>query len=88
MRLKIHFSEGQRFSPQFSDTDQIIKLDFGEHVGGIVDYWKGEYVFTPSLDGQEYATKGKTMSDNLVIDPIPYAEVSNPRGGYTVNIGG
>lgn len=88
MRIKIHFSEGQRFSPQFIDTDQLIKLDFGEYSGGIVDYWEGAYVFIPRINGQEYPTKGKTMAENMTIDAIPYSEVGNLSGGFTVNIGG
>jgi hypothetical protein len=32
-------------------------------------------------------TKDKVLTDNMVIEKIPYAETTNDAGGYTVIIG-
>lgn len=89
MRIKIKFSEGQRFSVLFNDNEQKIPLNFGEFI--VIhdyDWYDGEYVITPKIDEQLFITKNKTMKEDLVCNAIPYVEVSNPYGGYTVNIGG
>lgn len=90
MRIKVTFSEGQRFTPQFTDTDQQIVFKFGEFyeitVGG--DWWDGAYEITPRTTEQVLPVKNKTMRHDLTCNSIPYTEVSNPSGGYTANIGG
>lgn len=37
--------------------------------------------------GQALPTEGKKMVHDLVVDPVPIHEVSNPMGGITVTIG-
>lgn len=32
-------------------------------------------------------TKGKIMSDNIVVNKVPVTEVSNESGGYTLTVG-
>ena len=61
-------------------TVQIIRRDFPNY--------RGEYEATPSIGEQIFPTKNKSMLDNFVIHEIPYAETSNPSGGYTAIIGG
>ena len=51
-------------------------------------YYEGEYVITPIWEDVTLETKQKSMSDNVTIQAIPYAEVDNPSGGVTVIIGG
>ena len=51
------------------------------------DYYEGSYAITPSLDSQMLFVKEKTMRDDLQIEAIPYAEVSNSANGITVTIG-
>lgn len=52
------------------------------------DEYEGPYIVTPKVEQQELATRAKTMTDNVTVLEIPYAEVSNLSGGYTVTIGG
>lgn len=49
--------------------------------------YEGDYVIRPAIDAQELETKGKRMKTNLLVQEIPYAEVSNTTGGTTVTIG-
>lgn len=52
------------------------------------DEYEGPYIVTPKVEEQQLATRAKTMTDNVTVLEIPYAEVSNLSGGYTVTIGG
>lgn len=49
--------------------------------------YSGEYTYTPSPEGGVLHVAGMLMSDDIVIEPIPYAEVENPSGGNTITIG-
>ena len=49
--------------------------------------YEGEYTITPSIEEQTMETKNKTMSEDVTILAIPYAEVTNNTGGMTVTIG-
>jgi hypothetical protein len=51
-------------------------------------YCEGEYELTPIWENVTLETKQKSMSDNVTMQAIPYAEVDNPSGGVTVIIGG
>lgn len=51
--------------------------------------YEGEYTATPCCgDKLILETKDKTLRENIEIEPIPYNEVTNFSGGYTVTIGG
>lgn len=54
--------------------------------GRLPDY-EGEYTIIPSVEEQTMQTKNKTMTNDVTIMAIPYAEVSNSTGGKTVTIG-
>ena len=79
-----------------SDVDQIIEVqglrmpfDLIVHPGtNPIFPYEGEYVVLPDDDEQQVLpTEGKTLSENVVVEPIPYREVGNPVGGYTITIG-
>ena len=52
------------------------------------DMYEGPYEVTPTLETQMFATRNKTMSDDVTVFEIPYAEVGNTAGGTTATIGG
>lgn len=52
------------------------------------DMYEGPYEVTPTLETQMLATRNKTMSDDVTVLKIPYAEVGNTAGGTTATIGG
>ena len=70
--------------------DKVISLDvsISEGVGGgRLPYYDGDYEVTPRKVHQIKSTKNKSMSDNVTVFSIPYAEVSNLGGGLTATIG-
>ena len=54
--------------------------------GGHFPYYNGDYVVTPKTYEQTLATTRKSMRDDVTVEAVPYSEVSNPQGGFTVNI--
>ena len=52
------------------------------------DPYDGTYEIIPTTDFQLLLTMDKYMEDDVLVHPIPYAEVSNVSGGYTATIGG
>ena len=65
-----------------------IHLDgqFSIGTGGRLPNYDGSYTATPKTVEQTFPTKNKSMTDDFVVEEIPYSEVSNPQGGNTVNI--
>lgn len=55
--------------------------------GELLPYFDGPYEVTPKVSEIVLGTKNKSMADDVTIFQIPYSEVSNPQGGYTVTIG-
>ena len=55
--------------------------------GRDVDDYGGPYELTPTLEGFDVATKDTAMLDDITVNPIPVAKVSNEAGGYTFVIG-
>lgn len=62
------------------------KLYLPEVFGGTP--YKGTYVVNPNFAGTTLETEDKILSENVVVNPIEVARVSNPSGGKTVFIGG
>lgn len=60
------------------------------NVGGTIkqEPYTESYEITPSIESQILKTKNKTMTDDLTVKSIPYAEVTNTSNGITVTIGG
>lgn len=56
------------------------------NVGG--DIYTGEYIVNPDFSGKTLETKGKTMDEDVTVEPIEVTRVSNPSGGTTIYIGG
>lgn len=51
------------------------------------DEYMGDYDVTPKFSEQKLPTARKTLTKDLTILGIPYAEVTNNAGGKTVVIG-
>lgn len=49
--------------------------------------YDGPYDATPTVDGLNLATKRRSMSKDVSVEPIPIGSVSNASGGRTVTIG-
>ena len=102
MRILIHFqTTSQKFPIQFKTANRQIPIKFKtanrqipitfhsfqrvsifEHV----EYYDGDYIVTPGVDGQTLETNSKLMDDDVTIKAIPYYDTTNPAGGSTVYI--
>lgn len=54
--------------------------------GAMLPFYEGEYTVIPKVEDQELETANKSMSADVEVLAIPYFEVENPEGGYTVTI--
>lgn len=68
-----------------------IEMDMSQTVSvmGELNYpmYEGPYEATPTVDGLTLATRRRSMSKDVSIEPIPIGSVSNASGGRTVTIG-
>jgi hypothetical protein len=86
--------------PEIGDEDCVYKLVTEEKANyyiydnnawinlntGDIETYEGNYVITPSTTEQVLRTANKKLTDDLTIEKIPYAEVSNSSNGKTVTI--
>lgn len=77
----------------YTGTFTEFKEHFGEYLeSGVsmidIDEYTGQYevIPLPNVD-QILRTQGKVLKHDIIIEPIPYAEVSNTAGGVTCIIG-
>ena len=63
-------------------TDQYIQIRTTDY-----DTYEGEYIVIPSSASQTLDTGHKLLINDVTVTAIPYTEVSNTSGGYTVSIG-
>lgn len=66
-----------------------VEADFGQfQVVTDTPVYEGTYVVTPSAEeAQTLLTAHKMMLEDVKVEKIPYAEVSNNSGGTTATIG-
>ena len=55
---------------------------------GDYDVYKGTYTVTQSVERQILDTSNKLLQADVLVEEIPYAEVTNNSGGKTATIGG
>ncbi len=55
--------------------------------GITVDSYKGSYTVTPSTESQTLPTAFTHLSNDILVNPIPYSEEVNETGGLTIKIG-
>lgn len=68
-----------------------IEMDMSQTISvmGELNYpmYEGPYEAIPTIDGLKLATKRRSMSKDVSVEPIPIGSVSNTSGGRTVTIG-
>ena len=68
-----------------------LEMDMSQTVSvmGDLNYpmYEGPYEATPTVGGLTLATKRRSMSKDVRVEPIPIGSVSNTSGGRTVTIG-
>lgn len=78
------------FDPEFDLDGMSFDPEFDVNVntqGDVVPY-TGDYIVDPDFATQILGTKEKYMLDDVTVNPIEVARVSNPAGGRTIYIGG
>ena len=48
--------------------------------------YEGSYIVTPKKNGTILLTRDKLLTNDVIVLEVPYAAVSNQKGGYTVTI--
>lgn len=76
----LEFDDGASYDVELDTVIKVVTITG--------DIYEGPYEVTPTLETQMLATRNKTMSDDVTVFEIPYAEVGNTAGGTTVTIGG
>lgn len=70
------------FTAEMSSGASEVNAAFGEVI--IVDHswplYDGPYTVTPDLIEQTLDTERRRTAENITVEAIPYAEVSNPFG--------
>ena len=69
------------------DGSQELEIELVGGSEGRLPWYLGEYVVDPRKVEQTLETKNKSMRDDVTVNPIFYAETSNPSGGLTAVIG-
>lgn len=54
---------------------------------GTTDVYVGDYEVTPKVEAQTLSTANKILTKDVIVNKIPYAEVTNTAKGKTVTIG-
>lgn len=78
------------FDLEFDLDDMSFEPEFDVNVntqGDVLPY-TGDYIVDPDFATQILGTKEKFMLDDVTVNPIEVARVSNPAGGRTIYIGG
>lgn len=63
-----------------------IEFDVSVREGG--ELYNGPYTVDPHFAAQVLSTKEKVLREDITVNPIDVARVSNPAGGNTIYIGG
>lgn len=77
----------------YTDTFEVFKTHFGAYLQNddiVIDFdaYQGQYTVTPLPNVEQILrTEHKLLAKDVVVEPIPYSEVSNAFGGTTVIIG-
>ena len=65
------------------NTKKLVPITGSSIVG---ESYTGDYIVTPKRNSQTLQTANKVMSDNVVIQAIPYSEIISPGGGKAIYI--
>lgn len=69
------------------DDGKVLTVSGGQWVAKELPKYDGEYSVTPSAEGDITLETAQTMLDaDVIVNKIPYAEVSNSANGTTVTI--
>ena len=68
-------------------TEQVFSVSVASAIIMVTgDPYEESYTVIPTTSEQVLETKAKTMLDDLTVTEIPYQQVTNEAGGFTVSI--
>lgn len=71
-----------------SEVYQRQEIEVANSISTQLPEYEGEYCVTPSAEENiTLGTSDKVLRDDITVKKIPYAEVSNNKGGITATIG-
>lgn len=82
------FADSPDFSAKLRAGATFTAKFSGGSGGAATPPYTGETRVTPTFEEVTLATKNLRMQEDVVVEPIPITEVSNPAGGITFIIGG
>lgn len=85
--LDIEIQTPKQLEIGLDDNAETLTFTIDGASGGRLPWYEGEYVVDPRKVEQVLETKHKSMRGDVTINPIFYAETSNPSGGMTAVIG-
>lgn len=84
----ITFDVGRKSAVFSLGAPAAIGIGFTVAVSGGGPPYEGEYTVDPNFSTQTLETRDKLLRENVTVNPIEVARVSNPAGGKTIFIGG
>jgi len=78
-RLYAHLRTGARLRGTVRLTDSVTEA---------LPSYAGPYTAVPAANTQTLSTRGKKMTADVTLAPIPLREIANESGGITLIIGG
>lgn len=72
---------------EFTTSSMTIDIELVGGGSGRLPNYTGTYVVDPRKVDQTLATKNKSMTDDVTVNAIYYAETANLSGGNTAYIG-
>lgn len=86
--LKGSISAANPLKGNISSTNTIYgRLGVGSVFMTEHEVYEGPYQVTPAVTSQTLDTSNKLMQSDVLVEGIPYAEVTNNSGGKTASIG-
>ena len=70
-----------------SDDGKVLTVSGGTWMAKALPIYDGAYTVTPITGDITLETAQKLMESDVVVEKIPYGEVSNSAGGVTASIG-
>ena len=82
-------TNSERIQAHNAELREAIEMAENLPNANTADYevYEGSYKVTPAVSSQTLDTSNKLMQADVLVEKIPYAEVSNNSGGKTASIG-
>lgn len=87
LRLDVSIQTENYIDVDIESGAKVLDFSIEGNKDARLPYYDGSVLVEPRKVGQTLETANKSMSEDVVISPIYYAETTNVGGGYTAIIG-